>query len=204
VEQTTTTDMIEASGRSGRRGRTARTGRRGLRAGLAAVALALVAATVLGSSGAPAGAGIYAGSGVWGYNQPAAVSCRYLDAWGQLRVEVPPPVAYAYNRYAGAGNDWQMVRYRLFYVDPRTGASLGSSGWSGLTWAGDTTAAAWSGTTMMSFGWRQHIQVHTRIEFYDRYGRYEGYTAHTANRYTLFHGYSYPGVGNLSWCAKVT
>jgi hypothetical protein len=171
--------------------------------GLAAIAVALCATVAFGSLSAPAGAQIYAGSGTWGYNAPSAVSCRYLDAWGQLRVEVPPPIAYAANRYAGGGNDWQMVRYRLFFVDPRTGQTVSSTGYSGLAWARDNAPAAWSGTTMVGFPWRSHIQVHTRIEFFDRNGRYEGYTAHRADRYTLFNGYTVPGIGNLSWCAKV-
>lgn len=157
--------------------------------------------SVLGSS--PAQAVLYAGAGVWGYNVPSEVTCRYLDAWGQLRTEVTPPLAYAYDRTAGAGNDTQQVRYRLFYVDQVTGASLGSSGWSGFAWAYDNYPARWSGVTMQSFDQRKVIRVETRIEFYNgRTGVYEGWTAHTADRYWFYPGYATYGQGPMNACGK--
>ncbi len=163
----------------------------------------LLAAAALGLTATPASAQLYAGAGVYGYNVPAAVTCRYLDAWNTLRSEVPPPVAYAYNRTAGGGNDWQQVRYRLFYVDMRTGATLGSSAWSGLAWARDNAPAAWSGTTVQAYDWRTVFRVETRLEFYSRYGAFEGWTAHRADTYKLHRGYTTYPTGPADSCASI-
>jgi hypothetical protein len=168
----------------------------------AVAATAAFAATLTVASAVPAHAALYAGDGVWGYNKPAVVTCRYFDAWNQLRTEVPPPVAFAYNRTPGGGNDWQQVRYRLFYVDARTGLSLGSSGWSAFAWARDDAPAQWSGSTHQMFPGQSSIRVDTRIEFYNRYGAYEGYTAHSADRTYFYNGYVTYGSGPLTSCGK--
>jgi hypothetical protein len=169
---------------------------------LRTLSVAALAATAIGVAAGPASARLLASGGVYGYNAVAPVTCRYMDAWGTLRAEVPPPTAYAFNRTAGAANDWQQVRYRHHFMDVRTGAELGRTGWSGWAWARDDVAAAWTGSTMQSYGWRAVFRVETRIEFYGRSGAYEGWTAHTADTYRLHRGYTtYPALGDS--CASV-
>jgi hypothetical protein len=159
--------------------------------------LALVAA-----SAAAAEAAVYDGGGVFGFNGPATVTCRHMAVRGQIRTETPPPKAFAYNRTAGGGNDWQQVRYRLLYRDATTGAVVASSNWSPLAWAGDNTPAQWSGTTMWSFDWRAKIRVDTHIQYYNRNGAYEGFLSHKADRYHYFDGFTtYPTVLN-QYCEK--
>lgn len=173
-----------------------------MRALLRTLSVAALAATALGLTAGPASARTYASGGVYGWTGVAPVTCRYLDAWGTLRAEVKPPTAYAYNRTAGGGNDWQQVRYRLHFMDVRTGTELGRTGWSGLAWARDNAPASWSGTDMQAYDWRTVFRVETRVEYFSRSGAYEGWTAHTADTYRLHRGYTtYPTLADS--CASV-
>ncbi len=162
----------------------------------------LLGGTVAAAS--PAQAYQYAQGGATGGSGVNDVKCRYLNQWGVVRAEVAPPVAYASNRTIGWGNDAQYVRYRLFAVDVRTGATVATSGYSGYALARDNVPTTWSGTDQMSVTWRSIYRIETRIEFFNgRTGAFEGWSAHRADKYWYYNGYvTYP-TGPMSSCAKL-
>src|SRR5687768_5892508 len=99
------------------------------------VRLLVVTATALLSLlslNGPAQAAIYAGGGNFGAYQQADATCRSRIYGGTKIVDLtaPSPRVYAYNRYAGSGNDWAWIRYRAFVVDANTGATVTSSSYS--------------------------------------------------------------------------
>jgi hypothetical protein len=146
---------------------------RRLRAWLLRSLVATVVALVglIGVTGATqAHAQVIQRSGVYGATAPGVVQCRYYNNRGQLSVRAYGPAATAYNRYAGAGNDWQQVRYRVVWYNKFSGNVIRTSGWSGAVWAGDTnaTAARWgTGYTFELWRYDDQIAVGYQLAFYN-------------------------------------
>lgn len=168
----------------------------------------LVAAAALLTGGAvvsasPAQAYQYAGGGWVGGAGVDAVKCRYLNQWGVVRAELGTPVAYAANRSAGWGNDLQWVRYRLFAVDVRSGATVAVSGYSGFALAYDNVPARWTGSDQLSVTWSAIYRIETRFEFSNATtGAFEGWSAHRADRYSYYSGFTTYPTGPVDSCAK--
>ena len=78
---------------------------------------------------------------------------------------MPPPSIYARNYWAGAGNDAQPVRYRVFVVDVQTGQTIASSGYSGIATAYDNRPASFSGSSSWLLCNRGQYRVDYRIEW---------------------------------------
>lgn len=135
--------------------------------------LVLIGATVQ----TPAEAQVLERQGAVGATAPGIVRCYYYNYRGNLSARAYGPAATAYPRYAGAGNDWQQVRYRVFWYSAFNGSLLKYSGWSGLVRAGDSaaTAAYWSGYSAELWRYDAQISVGYQFEFYNwSTGKYEG------------------------------
>jgi hypothetical protein len=159
---------------------------------LAAGLTAALSLTALAPTSADAS--VYAGQGTRGYHAIVRPTCRYFDTWNQVDLSAPPPQIYAANLRAGAGNDFQPVRYRVFLVDVGTNQTIASSNYSGIVTAGDNSPAVFSGAPVT---WRlsssgpgqQGYRVDYRIEWLraDNYGL-SAWVADRATSYTYFIG----------------
>ena len=167
--------------------------RRGVITG-ALIALAFVSAGRAG--GTAAQARIEATQGAVGVSGPGGVSCYYSNYRASLVTRANPPTVYAFNRYAGGGNDWQQVRYQVRYYDAATGAYRGGTGWSGFAWAGDNQPAAWSGAADQTWKYNSLVMVGFYIEVYSSAGQFEGSVLHVKDTYQNYQEGNKAGVSN--------
>lgn len=141
--------------------------------------------TVLAAGPRTAEAKIVQAHGAYGYSVPGNVVCDYHNYTGKLTILANPPFVYAYNRYSGAGNDWQQVRYRIVWYSAQSWQPILYSNWSSFLWAGDNAnqLAKWSGTTPWNASsYSGYYAVGTQIVFYGRNGLYEGSVTHIQDK----------------------
>lgn len=165
------------------------------------VLVAIAAASALVGTGVhTADAAIYAGGGNFGaYTANARITCRH-QIFGQAQsvvMTVPPPTAYAFNARAGANNDSNWIRYRVFLVDDRTGRTIQSSNYSQWVLATDVKPATWAGSTTFrgDVTRGQRYTVDYRIEWWNSTRQ----VAWVADRSTNFFYINYANVGMGTW-----
>lgn len=161
---------------------------------LAGVLAMAGAALLLPFTTTNAGAAVIEAQGAAGWVSSGQTNCYYYNYSGKLVTSTAPPTVYAYNRYAGGGNDWQQVRYRIVWYYG-SGQVRSVSGWSGVAWAADNQPAVWSGSpTAVSWRYDDKVKVGTEIVYYDRNGVYEGHAVDLANSYQNYQEGSRAGV----------
>jgi hypothetical protein len=121
--------------------------------------------------------------------------CRYYDAWNDIGLTTPAPEVYARNNYAGWGNDWQWVRFKVFIINRNNGDVYTPDGWSEWQKAWDNTPAdfdwASAGAMHMSAKYPHSYRAEVRIEWWNQTSML-GASAHriTSYRYSFGGGWS--------------
>jgi hypothetical protein len=161
---------------------------------IGAIAFAAVSAAFAAS---PAGAYQYWSSGVTGYSETFAGTCRYLDAWRVLQLSTSPPRIYGRDLQYGAGNDAQWVRFRLYLINAN-GAAIRENAWSDWAVAYDNRPATYFTDSRLGFtSVPAGSMIDIRVEWWQT--GMLGAAAHRVQPYSYYSGMQGP-FGPMSGC----
>lgn len=171
------------------------------RIGAAASTLVLAAGIALGAS-VPASA-VVASVGAAGYSAVHDASCSYKPAWSDLELTTTPPQIYARDITSGAGNDTQLVRYRVAITNVSDGQVVSLSNFSATAYARDNAPARFNGNTSLRVPWRGNYKLVIHIQWLSPDGRQVvGAAANEVDRYQYYDGYNTGPYGPMSSCTK--
>ncbi len=169
---------------------------RGTRMLFRSLLIGLLALLGVGLAAGTAGATVAAAAGMIGPSGVGHAGCSNKAYTNTLQIQVAPPTVYARNFNAGAGNDAQYVRYAVYLVNARTGATVGSTGFSGIAVAVDNAPARFTGSSFFNAASNGMYVVQIRVEWLNNARTaVVGWAAHTLDGYRYFDVYnSYRGT----------